>query len=193
MALLSGDRRFGIRASLWAFTAICWLCAGCPLRAQQRFPYSEEYRVKAAFLFNFGKFVDWPGADADSRQPLVIAVYGTDPFGPLLEQTIRDRMVRGRRVTVRRPNRVEDLLPCQILFVASSEKKRLARILEAVEGAGVLVVGEMDGFLRLGGMVALSVDYGKVRFEINGEAVQRSGLKIDAKLLLLAKAPRAAR
>ena len=182
-----------MRTSIVTIAAACWLCAGLPLRSQQAFPYSEEYQVKAAFLYDFAKFVNWPEAAAGSRQPLVIAVFGADPFGPVLEQTIRDRTVQGRRVAVRRPSRVEDLLPCQILFVGSSEKKRLARILEAVDGSGVLVVGEMDGFLQLGGMIAFSVGKGNVRFEINEDAARRSGLKIDCKLLLLATTPKAAR
>jgi hypothetical protein len=191
MALLSGDRRSGMRTGAWMFTAACWLFAGLPLLSQRAFPYDEN-RIKAAFLYNFGKFVDWPGAAADPSQPLVIAVFGADPFGPILDETVRSRLVQGRRMIVRRPTRVEDLLPCQILFVGSSEKNRVAGILQAVEGAGVLVVGEMDGFLRLGGMIAFSVEKGRVGFEINEDAARRAGLKIDSKLLLLAKAPKAA-
>lgn len=182
-----------MRTRACVFTSACWLCAGLPLLSQASSPTVGEYQIKAAFLYNFAKFVDWPGDAADSSQPLVIAVFGADPFGSVLEETVQGRLVQGRRVMVRRPTRAEDLLPCQVLFVGSSEKSRLAGILRAVEGSGVLVVGEMEGFLRLGGMIAFSVEDGKVRFEINEEAARRDGLKIGSKLLLLAKAPRAAK
>ena len=193
MALLSGNPRSGMRTSALVFTVAFWFCAGLPLLSQASSPSGEEYQIKAAFLYNFGKFVDWPEAAADSSKPLVIAVFGTDPFGPVLDRTVQGRRVRGRPVIVRRPTRIEDLLPCHILFVSSAEKNRMAGILQAVGGAAVLVVGETDGFLRLGGMIAFSVEKEKVRFEINEGAARRKGLKIDSKLLVLAKAPKAAR
>jgi hypothetical protein len=193
MGLLSGNRRSDTRTRISVFTAALWFCAGLPLLSQESIPSGEEYQIKAAFLYNFGKFVGWPGAAANSGEPLVIAVFGPDPFGPVLDQMVQGRLIRGRPVIVRRPTRIEDLLPCQILFVSSSEKNRLAGILEAVGGAGVLVVGEMDGFLRLGGMIAFSVEQAKVRFEINEGAARRNGLRIDSKLLTLGKAAKAAR
>jgi len=182
-----------MRTSGMVLTAALWFCAGLPLLSQESFPPGEEYQIKAAFLYNFGKFVAWPGATANSGEPLVIAVFGRDPFGRVLDQTVQGRLVQGRPVIVRRPTRIEDLLPCQILFVSSSEKNGLARILQAVGGAGVLVVGETDGFLRLGGAIAFSVEQEKVRFEINEEAARRNGLRIDSRLLTLAKAPKAAK
>jgi hypothetical protein len=182
-----------MRTSVWVLTAAFWLCGRPPILCQEASASGEEYQIKAAFLYNFGKFVVWPGAAVNSGDPLVIAVFGRDPFGPVLEQTVQGRLVQGRPVIVRRPTRIEDLLPCQILFVSSAEKIRLARVLQAVGGAGVLVVGEMDGFLRLGGMIAFSVEQQKVHFEINEGAARRNGLRIDSRLLTLAKAPKAAK
>ena len=170
--------------------AAFWLCAGLSLLSQNSSHSAEEYQVKAAFLYNFAKFVDWPDDAAGSSKPLVIAVFGSDPFGPVLDQTVQGRLVRGRPVIVRRPTRIADLLPCHILFVSSAEKNRVNEILQALGGAAVLVVGEMDGFLRLGGTIAFSVEQDKVRFEINAGAARYNGLKIDSKLLVLAKTPK---
>jgi hypothetical protein len=136
--------------------------------------------------------VDWPEAFEYSDEPMVIAIFGKDPFGPVLERTLHGRLVRGRSVIIRRPTRIEDLLPCQILFVSSSEQNRLAAILRALRGASVLTVGEAEGFLQVGGMIAFLVEHDKVRFEINEDAARRNRLRIDSRLLTLAKAPKAA-
>lgn len=181
-----------MRTSAWVFAAVCWFCAWTPLPCQEPFAYGE-YQVKAAFLYNFGKFVDWPVTAEDSGKPLVISVFGTDPFGPVLDRIVQGRLVRGRSVIIRRPIRIEELLPCQILFVSSSEKGRMPTILHALDGASVLTVGEMEGFLQLGGMIGFVVENDKVRFEINEDAARRNGLRISSKLLTLAKASKAAR
>lgn len=167
-----------------------WLLSCGALPGQTHSAEAQEYQVKAAFLYNFAKFVDWSGEPGGSGAPLVIAVFGKDPFGPTLENVVWGKTVNGRPLLIRRTSRVEELFPCHILFISSSEKRRLGEILQALGRASVLTVSDMEEFLQLGGMVRFLVEDNKVRFGINLEAARRTGLKISSKLLSLAKPDR---
>lgn len=158
--------------------------------AQQTQP--SEYQVKAAFLFNFAKFVEWPAAAfADAKAPLCIGVLGDNPFGADLERSIRDKTINDRPLTMRECRTVEEGKKCHILFISASEKKRLPEIIKALEGANVLTVGETDGFTEAGGMVNFVPEGNKFRFQINDVSAKSAGLKVSSKLLSLA-APRRA-
>src|SRR5262249_29493664 len=104
-----------------------------------------EYEVKAAFLYNFAKFVKWPD-DASPGPTFVIAVLGDDPFGDVLDRTLAGKAVLDRKVEVRRLHPADPVAGVQILFVSSSERPRVGEILKSLHGAAVLTVGEMDGF-----------------------------------------------
>jgi hypothetical protein len=147
-----------------------------------------EYTVKAAFLYNFAKFVEWP---ADSMggggSPLVLGVLGDDPFGAAIDQVVAGKTANGRQLVVRRFKWGQDLKQCHILFISSSERKRLAEILGALRGASVLTVGDMDQFGQQGGMIQFVIEQSRVRFEINIGAAQNARLKISSKLLALAR------
>jgi uncharacterized protein DUF4154 len=146
---------------------------------------AAEYDVKAAFLFNFAKFVDWPpSAFTDGRSSLKLCVLGEDPFGRSLE--VGGEEVGGRKLTVLRAGRLSDPAGCHVLFVSRSERKRLSEILPAVRDDPVLTVGDAEGFLEQGGIINFVLEGSKVRFEINQEAADRAGLKISAKLMRLA-------
>jgi len=146
-----------------------------------------EYLVKAAFLYNFAKFVEWPAeAFPDDSAPITLCILGQDPFGGALE-TIRGKSVKGRKLVIRQSMRVEDLEMCHMLFISSSEKDRLNRILDLVESPNVLTVGDMESFARHGGVVNLIKTGNKIKFEINVDAAREAGLKISSKLLKLAK------
>jgi hypothetical protein len=146
------------------------------------------YDVKAAFLYNFATFVEWPPATfADPQAPFAVGVFGKDPFGPSLEDTFRGKTVGGRRIVVRRSSDAGDLLSCQLVFVPCGEGERGAAALTAFKGIRVLTVGERDGFARDGGCVNFYIDDRRVRFEINPEAAKRANLKISSKLLRLAR------
>ena len=144
----------------------------------------EEYQIKAAFLYNFARLVDWPTAPAG---PVVIAILGQDPFGEVLDRAVNGKTIGGRPLIVRRPSRIAELKDCRILFVAASEKKRVAPILSAVRGAAVLTVGEFEGFLEEGGGVNFAVENDRVRFDVNLRAARQAGLLISARLLNLAR------
>jgi uncharacterized protein DUF4154 len=138
-----------------------------------------EYQVKAAFLYNFLKFVDWPEAAGDT--PLVICVLGRDPFGGLLEDAVRGKKVNGHDVLVRHAARASDAQSCQILFVPNGEFRRSGVHTQQ----GVLMVGESAGFLDAGGVIDFYIDNDRVRFEIRPESARTAGLHISAQLLKL--------
>lgn len=159
------------------------LLTAAPTLAQR---VASEYDVKAAFLYNFTKFVEWPaGAFADEKASLRLCVLGENPFGGSL-QTLAEEEVAGHRLTVVRSESLSSPEGCHVLFISRSERERLPRILNDVRNAPVLTVADSPGFLEQGGAINFVLDRSKVRFEINRRAAERSGLKISSKLLQLA-------
>jgi YfiR/HmsC-like len=151
----------------------------------------NEYQVKAAFLFNFVKFIEWPAeAFGDDGAPLVIGVIGQDPFGSRLDQTVSGKSANGRQLLVRRFKRGEDVRACHVLFISSSEGMHLSQIIASLRGAAVLTVGDMDQFIERGGDINFITEANKMRFEINAAVAMQAHLKISSKLLALAKAVR---
>ena len=147
----------------------------------------DEYQVKAAFLFNFAKFVEWPTeAFSDPNAPLVITVFGEDPFNGSLE-AVKGKLVNNRKLTIRRVKDIQDIGKSNVLFVSPSAKKELARILEALQGQSVLTVGEDGVFTQCGGIINFVKEDNRVRFEVNVSAAERAGLKISSRLLALAR------
>ncbi len=145
----------------------------------------DEYRVKAAFLYNFAKFVEWP-ADAfkSATDPITICVLG-NPFGDRLTATINGKQIDDRRLAVREISDAAEASGCQILFVAG-EKKRAA-LFGHVKTQPILTVGESGNFAAAGGVVAFKLDGGRVRLQINVFAADRARLRISSKLLSLAE------
>jgi YfiR/HmsC-like len=147
-----------------------------------------EYQIKAAYLFNFLKFVEWPDdAFTDSLAPLVIGIVGDDPFGDSLPQVVIGKTVQGRDLVTRKYRAGESLRGCTILFVGASEKKRIPQLLAGLHGSSVLTVADVDGFLDEGGMIQFLSENNHVRFAINVDAANRARLKISSKLLSLAR------
>ena len=149
---------------------------------------AAEYSVKAAFLVKFAGFVRWPEtAFANAESPFVLCVIGEDPFGDSFE-SFRDSKVAGRALEVRLvASATEVPKSCQTLFVAASESRRLPEILRELHRTAALTVSDLDGFAAAGGMIQLFKRDQKVHFEINREAAEAGGLKIDARLLKLAE------
>jgi hypothetical protein len=149
---------------------------------------ASEYEVKAAFLLNFAKFVDWPAAAfQDGGSPIVIGVLGDDPFGRSLDNTVADKKVKGRSIAVKRSKSLSELQSCQILFVSSSEKGRLTWIISETKGRPVLTVGDTPGFAGRGGVIDFIPRERTIGFEINQGAASKAGLSISSHLLRLAK------
>lgn len=143
---------------------------------------SREYEIKAAYLYNFIKYVDWPSYG----DTITIGVLGYDPFGTALAP-LNSKVVKGRRLVIRHFDSVREAQQCQIIFVSSSEKQRLQEIFESLRFARVLTVGETQGFADGGGIINFIEENNKIRFEINAEAARRTGLNISSELLKLAR------
>jgi hypothetical protein len=141
-----------------------------------------EYQVKAAFLFNFLKFVEWPEAATDA--PWVIGVLGRDPFGTVLDETVRGKMVNGRKVELRRYDKLADVKDCNILFIGRGDYERTGIPAQP----GMLTVGEAPGFLKAGGAINFYLDDNRVRFEIRPTAASAAGLHVSSQLLKLGRA-----
>lgn len=149
---------------------------------------ASEREVKAAMLYSFTKFAEWPASSlADPKAPVSICVLGRDPFGSALDQVVADRTVAGRPLQVQRAQKPAELKACQVLFISSSERKKLEEVLQATPPTGVLTVSDMDQFTRAGGMVGFVMEDNKVRFEVNRQAAERAKLRISARLLKLAR------
>jgi hypothetical protein len=151
----------------------------------------DEYQVKAAFMLNLARFVQWPTAAFESTtSPLVVCVVGADPFGPALDQSLQGRSVFGHGVRVRRGVDPADNAGCHVLYLPSSEEPRLVDLLSHAKRASLLTVAEIRRFAEQGGIVALLIQDRRVRFEVNVDAAERAGLRIDARVLSLAAAIR---
>lgn len=149
---------------------------------------SREYLIKAAFLYNFAKFTEWPeGTFAEDTDTLNICVLGEDPFGGAL-QSIENKPVRGRPVAVRRVSDVQGGLACHLLFISESEEPRLPAILRALGNRPILTIADIPDFARAGGIIRLKTNLqDQVRFEINLGIAKRAGLRLSSRLLGLAE------
>jgi hypothetical protein len=171
--------------------AVALLGLVCPALAQpdENAEASREYAIKAAYLYQFSRYVQWPAsAFADENAPLVIGVLGKDPFGGSLEEIARTKRIEGRPIAIRRFASMTDYTPCHILFINSSvspEQKQAA--IQKAKRAPILLVGEEPGFAEQGGTINFFFDENKIRFEINATAAKHDQLKISSKLLSLAK------
>jgi hypothetical protein len=177
-----------VRRSFLSLNLIWLLLVGGDGRAQVSQP--TEYQIKAAFLFNFAKFVQWPPAAlAGATSPIVIGILGENPFHDDLARTIRNKTIDDHPLVIKELRSPAEATNCHILFISTSEKRRLPEILKGLEGSSVLTVGEMDHFTESGGMINFVLKGNKVRFQINHDAATRAGLKISSKLMSLALLP----
>jgi hypothetical protein len=155
---------------------------------------SSEYLIKAGFIYNFAKFVEWPStAFAEPDSPIVIGVLGTDPFGDIINHVVEGKKIGARGFVIRRfkwsreLKDQKDFKECRILFVSSSEKLHFEEIVDAVKGLPILTVGETPGFAERGGMIRLMLEDNRVRFEVNVDAAHYGNLNISSRLLTLAR------
>lgn len=176
----------------WALAGV-FSAAYCTLAFAMSSPgsYSEpvsEYRVKALFIYNFAKFVDWPiPTFASPQDQFTICIVGDDNFGGELDQAVVGKYANGRRLAIKRVIKGRGARACQIAFIGYPDERRVKAALEEVNSFSVLTVGAAKGFTEWGGVVNLTLENNKVGFEINVDAAERSQLKISSKLLNLAK------
>ena len=152
---------------------------------------SKEYQLKAAFLYNFTKFIEWPPQHfAHGERPIVIGLVGTNFFDHELEKIVQSRKVNGREITIIQVESAAEARSADLLFFGDVEKQDSREILEAIRGTDILTVGQSEQFSALGGMITFKMEVDKVRFEINQDSAEQAGLKISAQLLKLATAVR---
>jgi hypothetical protein len=168
--------------------AVLILAAWCgpagPMSAQS----VEESQVRAAYLYNFAKFVEWPaGTFRGPDDPAVICVFGDERTSDVLEQSVSGKRANGRPVESKRPRSVAGCKSCQILFISSSDKDNIAEILRELHGSSVLTVGHSDQFIPLGGIINLARKDSTIELEIDPEAAEAVGLKISSRLLVIAR------
>ena len=153
-------------------------------RAENAAQGPSEYQVKATFLYNFVKFIDWPVVRNDG--PIELCVLGKDPFAGAIERETEGKTVNGRPFAIRRIGDIAAARSCHVLFVSRSEAGRASLIAKTVHAWNVLTVSDVDRFCERGGIIALLMDGQRVRFEINSKMAAVAGLKISSKLLQLA-------
>jgi len=177
------------RATSLLNLVLIWLAlVGGEGLAQQTAP--SEYQIKAAFIFNFAKFVDWPpSAFSNLNSPIVIGILGDNPFHDDLARTIHNKTIEDRPLVIEELRVPSEATNCHILFISSSEKDRLPEILKSLKDTSVLTVGEMDHFTESGGMINLVIRDQKIRFQINNGEATKARLKISSKLMNLALRP----
>jgi YfiR/HmsC-like len=169
-----------------ATAALLFGLSGPPLLRAQT---AAEYELKAAFLYKFASFVEWPHGSAEHS--LCIGVIGRDPFGADLDRVVQGKTVNGRPFRIRRFESGKAVGGCQIVFISSSERDRLPSILDLLKGTPTLTVGDVPGFCQSGGMITLRLVGDHIRLQINLEAAERSNLQLSSKLLSLASVVRA--
>jgi hypothetical protein len=158
------------------------------LHSQAAEPAISEYQVKAAFLYNFAKFADWPEAKlGTAASPMVIGILGEDPFGAMLDTLVQGKSVNGHPLKVRRLPSAENAGECHILFISRSEQSKLGALLEPLKSLPILTVSEVDRFAQQGGVIRFILVNETVRLEINPGAAEKAGLKIKSNLLSLAR------
>ena len=158
------------------------------LRAAPAGGGSSEYAVKAAFLYHFAQFVEWPErAFKAEDSPLVYCTVGADPFQGALDTSLSGKVIGKHPVQVRHLRQPQEAHQCQVVFIGEEERKSLTAVLASTKDSPVLVVGESEGFVGSGGMIGFCLEENKIRFDINLEGAEKAGLKISAKLLSLAK------
>lgn len=149
---------------------------------------SLEYEVKAGFLYNFTKFIQWPEESFNGKNsPIVIGILGSDPFGEKFDRALSSEKSGGRSLIVKRFKTAADVEGCHIVFVSAREHEQLPRLFEKLKDTYTMTAGETEDFTRGGGVVRFFLEQGKVRFEINVTAAHRKKLEISSQLLNLAR------
>jgi hypothetical protein len=171
------------RAQFGSTTFAAMLAVASSVSAQA--PKTTEYQVKAAYLVNFPKFVEWPAKVGKSKS-FNICVLGQDPFGGALDVAVDGETIDGVPIAARRISKTQDALDCRVLFISSSEDSQWKEILAELKTLSILTVSDMSEFARRGGIVQFVVDGNRVRFEVNLAATGPPGLKLRSELLKLA-------
>ena len=153
---------------------------------------TTDIRVKAAFVYNFAKFIEWPGfTNSASNTPIKIAIVGEDPIKSELESVVRGKSIDAHPIEILKFQSLTEIQPCHLLFISNSERANLPQILKLIRNTVVVTVSDMPDFLDQGGQIAFLSQENKIRFEVNIAETERVGVKLSSNLLKLALAVRA--
>jgi uncharacterized protein DUF4154 len=169
-----------------ALTLLPLAAASAPTAMAAAASLPTDYEVKAAFLYNFAKFVRWPD-DAAPGPTFVLAIVGDDPFGEVIDRAFHGKTVLGRPVEIRRTRSVREAAAAQMAFIGASERGHLSEVLAALKGESVLTVGDMDRFADGGGMVGFRLKDSTVRFELNLRELRQARLQMSSQIIRLAQ------
>jgi hypothetical protein len=148
--------------------------------------HPTEIQVKSAYLYNFGKFVSWPLERAASSDSFPICILGKDPFGPVLDATVKGESIGGKQITLRKPANMLEAAGCRVLFVSTSEQGHVGPILAAAQRMNALTVSDIPDFAEHGGVIGLVAQADRIRFEVNRAAAEKSNLVLSSELLKVA-------
>jgi hypothetical protein len=177
-------------AQFWYVCAFCLLVPAAVFAAQRGRP--TQYDVEAVYLYQFGRFIDWPPQSAEHADSFPICILGRDPFDGILDSTIAGEAINQVPLKAQRIGSIDEARNCRILFVSDSETARLPLILDGLRSSPVLTVSDTPGFASKGGMIGFVVQGNRVRFEINVVSTQRAGLTVSSQLLKVASLVRGA-
>jgi hypothetical protein len=173
----------GLVREAGAVACALWIAMGSPARAAP----PTEYEVKAAFLYNFSKFVEWPpGTFANPDDPIKVCFVGSSPLAAVFKETVEGKSANGRRLVVLESKLMQQTLLCNVDFVGALDSNRLNELFRRVDGRPILTVGDDPSFATRGGIIGLTTQQDKVRFEVNMIATRRAGLRLSSQLLKVA-------
>jgi YfiR/HmsC-like len=167
------------------FVAILMVCVSMTRGRAAQQPSAGEYQVKAVYLFNFGRFTEWP-ATSSKEDVFPICVLGTDPFGKFLDDTLTREVINNQKLIARRIANARDAAACKILFISNSEAGRIKETLSLLKKAPILTVSDIPEFMNSGGMIEFVLTENKVRFAVNLSAAENAGLNLSSQLLKVA-------
>ena len=147
----------------------------------------REHQVKATFIYNFAKFIDWPDGLGGTGSDFVVAVYGTDSYGSEIDRVLRGKSIAGHRVVVRKLRSDDEIHGCRILVTGAGASDRVEKLARLCKSLGIVMVGESPDFAERGGTIGFEVDESRVRFDVNLAAARAAGLTVSSKMLSLAK------
>jgi hypothetical protein len=172
-----------------ATTVLLWAAGATAPAVAQAPPAPQEYAVKAAYLLNFTRYVEWPADEfASADAPIVVGVLGRNPFGPVLEQTLAGRASQGRRIELRALESVTDAEDYHVVFIAREEYRLNPDLIERLDRAGLVTIGEGETFVQRGGVLSFVLVNQTIRFAVNLSAAERAGVRISSRMLALATA-----
>lgn len=163
---------------------IAWILAIPALQAQSSTP--TDYDVKAAYLFNFGRFVEWPAHTLSDGTAFTFCILGRDPFGANLDRLLARETIDGKNIAVKRILTAHEASGCQVLFMGAEQESHVSKVIEELDKEAVLTVSDVPKFSDRGGMIQFVTEGNRVRFSVNLSATQRAGLTLSSDLLKVA-------